>query len=584
MIEGGGIPAPVEVKAASQSLLVTPEAPAALASRGGGRWFADFGRAMFGTLRLTVRAAAAGTAEVCLGEKLAPDGAIDRAPPGCIRCRVVALALRPGVNTCRVVIPPDARNTGSMAVRMPASLFEVTPFRYAEITLAAGDSLEAVARLAVHAPFNDAASTFACSDERLTRVWDLCKHSIKATSFLGLYVDGDRERIAYEADAYLNQLSHYGVDCAYDIARRTFEHLLDHPTWPTEWALHFAPMAWADYAYTGEAGWLARHVDALRERLLLPLARADGLISTETGLQTPGLLARLNLDKPMRDIVDWPPGSFTQGGTGERDGYEMRPVNTVVNAFHGWNLRLFAQIARTLGRDEEAACVARRASRVASAMRRKLFDPSRGVFRDGEGTDHAALHATAFPAAFGLLPRSARATAAAFIRSRGMACSVYGAQYLLEACYRLGLADHALDLMTAGHDRGWLNMLRAGSTVTLEAWDWRYKNNLDWNHAWGAAPANIIPRFLVGVRPELPGFAVARVAPQPAGLKAFDATVPTCRGPVRVVFEGGGRRRRLTVDAPMPFRLDLSGIAGAPLRTRLCRAGVVRIEQVCVSC
>ena len=55
MIEGGGIPAPVEVKAASQSLLVTPEAPAALASRGGGRWFADFGRAMFGTLRLTVR-------------------------------------------------------------------------------------------------------------------------------------------------------------------------------------------------------------------------------------------------------------------------------------------------------------------------------------------------------------------------------------------------------------------------------------------------------------------------------------------------------------------------------------------------
>jgi hypothetical protein len=44
---------------------------------------------------------------------------------------------------------------------------------------------------------------------------------------------------------------------------------------------------------------------------------------------------------------------------------------------------------------------------------------------------------------------------------------------------------------------------------------------------------------------------------------------------VRVMFEGEGRRR-LTVDAPMPFRLDLSGITGAPARTRLCRAGVVR--------
>ena len=27
-----------------------------------------------------------------------------------------------------------------------------------------------------------------------------------------------------------------------------------------------------------------------------------------------------------------------------------------------------------------------------------------------------------------------------------------------------------------------------------------------WNHAWGAAPANIIPRYLVGVRPLTAGF------------------------------------------------------------------------------
>ena len=26
----------------------------------------------------------------------------------------------------------------------------------------------------------------------------------------------------------------------------------------------------------------------------------------------------------------------------------------------------------------------------------------------------------------------------------------------------------------------------------------KYKNNLDWNHAWGAVPANVIPRGLMG--------------------------------------------------------------------------------------
>ena len=44
--------------------------------------------------------------------------------------------------------------------------------------------------------------------------------------------------------------------------------------------------------------------------------------------------------------------------------------------------------------------------------------------------------------------------------------------------------------------RSWLGMMKQGSTITLEAWNMKDKPNLDWNHAWGAAPANLIPRFL----------------------------------------------------------------------------------------
>ena len=54
---------------------------------------------------------------------------------------------------------------------------------------------------------------------------------------MGLYIDGDRERIPYEADALINQLSHYALDTEYSLARNTFEHLMLHPTWPTEWHL-----------------------------------------------------------------------------------------------------------------------------------------------------------------------------------------------------------------------------------------------------------------------------------------------------------------------------------------------------------
>jgi hypothetical protein len=75
-----------------------------------------------------------------------------------------------------------------------------------------------------------------------------------------------------------------------------------------------------------------------------------------------------------------------------------------------------------------------------------------------------------------------------------------------------------------------------GTTITLEAWDNKYKPNQDWNHAWGAAPANIIPRCLMGVQPIEPGFAKVRIKPQVGGLKAGSVDLPTVRGTIHVDF------------------------------------------------
>jgi hypothetical protein len=40
-----------------------------------------------------------------------------------------------------------------------------------------------------------------------------------------------------------------------------------------------------------------------------------------------------------------------------------------------------------------------------------------------------------FPAAFGMAPAANKAKVMDFIRSRRMACSVYGAQFLMDALY-----------------------------------------------------------------------------------------------------------------------------------------------------
>ena len=118
-----------------------------------------------------------------------------------------------------------------------------------------------------------------------------------------------------------------------------------------------------------------------------------------------------------------------------------------------------------------------------------------------------------------------------------MACSPYGAYYLLQAIYELGAPEYALQLITNETDRGWLNMLRTGATITTEAWDLKYKNNMTWNHAWGASPAYHIARNIMGVKPLDPTFKRIQIKPQPGDLKHASIKTPTIRGSVKVSFE-----------------------------------------------
>ncbi|GHC10469.1 alpha-L-rhamnosidase C-terminal domain-containing protein [Cerasicoccus arenae] len=535
-----------------KTLVETLVAPSSAHQYDDGAWFLDFGRSAFGTLIVPGN----GRVTVHLGETLTSEGRVDRAPPGKIRYRRIEQDLATAGS--RLIIPPDERNTGPAAILMPPEIGEVLPFRYAEIEGVPDLDIQAVRQVFVHYPFDDNAAHFESSDDALNAVWELCKYTIKATTFCGVYVDGDRERIAYEGDAYVNQLGHYCVDQEYALARYTHEYLLRFSTWPTDWQLVSVMMAWEDYCYTGDAQSLEAFYDVLKAKTLIGLAREDGLISSDDPRCDAAFERTLNLwheryifGHGLRDLVDWPPGSFTTGGTGERDNHEMLPINTVVNAYHAYAVGLMGNIARALGKTEDAVHFEEQRQRVLATLNQLLWDNDRGVYVDGEGSTHASLHSNAFMLAFDLVPPERLASVVMFVKSRGMACSVYGAQFLLEGLYKAGEADAALSLMTTTDERGWMNMIASGSTMTWEAWDWKYKNNLDWNHAWGAAPANIIPRCLMGVQPLEPGCHRMGIRPQPGSLERAAMRHPTPLGSLCVSFEQrSGEPFRLLVEVP----------------------------------
>lgn len=504
-----------------------------------GRFLLDFGCATFGTLHAPGSLRAFLT--VHLGERL-DGGRVHRKPGGSVRYERVAWDAR------RDAVLPLPRPTQGRSV--PPGLPEVVPFRYVELEgIETRRQANAIRRITLEAPFDEQAGAFECSDPWLNRVWGLCRHTVRSTTFLGIYIDGDRERIPYEGDTYVNQLSHYAVDTNHAVARRTIDDLMASPTWPTEWHLLMPLVVWHDVLYTGDLEAAASHYAALHAKTLLALAKPDGLISTRRPPPSPDLLEAIGLgrdfpsrpDFGFRDLVDWP--------AGERDDYEFRDINTVVNACHAASLRAMACLAGVLGRPDEAWGYARRAVTVRRALHRVLYDAEVGLYRDGEGSDHHALHASAFPLALGLVPRGLAHAIADRVARRGMACSVYAAQFLLDALFDHGQTDAAVRLMTDPDSlRSWPQMIhRLDCTMTPEAWGPEDKPNLDYNHAWATAPLNVIARKVLGVTPMSPGFRAIRFQPRLGTLRWAHGRVPTPHGPIEVDLEhtDGGVRSLL---------------------------------------
>ncbi|MEU8802225.1 family 78 glycoside hydrolase catalytic domain [Spirillospora sp. NPDC048819] len=485
-----------------------------------GTWLVDLGKEIVGGLRISVRGKAGQSIEVRLGEELNGDGTVRH-------------ALRAGVTYREIWTLRDGDQT--------IEHWGYRGFRYAQLTCGGGSPGDdgpvlshAVTGRAWRVGWRDSDASFSSSDPGLDRVYELCRYSIEATRG-DLYIDTPtRERGPYEGDALINQASEYGVQRSFALARASDVFLARNPTWPTEYRLMNVMSAWRDYLHTGDPEQLAADYDVLAAKQLTSHLGDDGLVHK-------------NPNSPTQDLVDWP--------VSNRDGYVFTEVNTVVNACQYAAFTAMADIAAVLGKTGDAKTWRGRADKLAASMREKLLDASNGRFVDGVGTGHSAQHATAYPVALGVagpgtVPDSVVRALGKTLADGGMEVSVYGAQFLLDALFSTGQAKAAIGLMTATGRSSWLHMMDdLGATIVAEAWDPSLKPNMTFSHAWGSAPANVIPRHILGVRVTAPGAAEIEVRPRPGGLTRLSGRVPTIRGPVSVALN---RERRYRLDVEVP--------------------------------
>ena len=387
-----------------------------------------------------------------------------------------------------------------------------------------------------------------------------------------------------------------------------------------EWPALLVRSVYEIYEHTGDLSLLAANYDELLTYTLAPLVDAatglwtcpDGstvLNCNQAEVKIAAHLASYYVYSSLIAVqVDWPPTA--------RDGFVFTPTNTVVNAIVSAALSQFSEMAAALGgHDADAALLAAQATAMRAAVNSVMWSNASGAYRDGATTDHEAWHSTVFALGMGVpTPDMAPAVATALLRrlpagnSSVGACfpsSVWPTQWALEGLYAGSADDHgraALNVLTCAGANGWIGMLEQGATQAPEAWSPAVKANLEWGMTWGAggweeagalrkmarvatcdlfrvAPGDIIPRYVLGVRPLLPGYAAVLVRPQPGALSHVAGVVPTIRGPVGVRY---GQNVSVSSGLPLSAALDVALPGNLPATLCLplpaCPGAVITVD------
>ena len=472
--------------------------------------FADFELDAYAQLDIEVDLETPAVLELALGEVCSGDR-VNRTPGGYRIVRTMKKECQAGKSSFAFDLPAHKSPypyTKSVPLPSEASGREITPFRYVDITGGSGKAL--LRRKAFYGKFDDNAADFRSSNADLDRIWEFCKYTMKATSLFGLYIDGERERQPYEGDALSNQLGDLCCGGHPENARKTISWLLKTPTWFNEWQL-ITPLLVRDYLlYTGDRAGVSSYLPELEKLMATFKVESNGLMRDATGEELK--------KRSRRDLIDWPPA--------ERDDYVTGEFNLTPNCY------LFAAL-QTMVELTGNSNYSRKAETVKKAIEENFRKGN--IFVDSINSSHTALHSVLYPAYFNISTLTTEMKS--LLLAKKMACSVFTAQFLLEYCFDNGLADHGFKLLLAKGLKSYNNMLAKGATITMEAWDDSLKPNQGWNHAWGAAPANIIPRCIAGIKPLEPGFARFSVTPHPGELKEFYCKHPTPAGAIELEYK-----------------------------------------------
>jgi hypothetical protein len=444
--------------------------------------------------------------------------------------------------------------------------FEWSAVRYLQIVVRsapAGIRIRHVGSNAISYPVENQGA-YECSDEFLTRLWKLGRHTVLQCSHDAWEDCPGREKRQWVGDGVVRYpIAAAAFGSSIQALDRRFlrqcaesqrtDGLLqmyapgDHRTWGVvipDYSLQYILIAHDYLMHTAD-------LDTL-ERVLPSIQNILGWFENHVGEQ------QLLVDVPYWHFIEW--ANVGRNGAA-----------TCINALYAAALSGAAKIAKQLDIARLAQRYEAAAQRTREAINTILWDTDRCVYVDGlePGSNaqfsQVSQQANALLIAFEIAPQERRAAIIDYITDTAkvkltavppvvpsaepfdidsdvVRCNTFFCHFLYCALAQEGRLDQVIDLIRKHYGP----MLASGATTLWESFD----PGASLCHAFSATPLYQLSAYSLGVRPVEPGFARFIAAPQFHDLTFAAGAYPTPKGAIKVRWERQGSVVNVQLEVP----------------------------------
>lgn len=345
-------------------------------------------------------------------------------------------------------------------------------FRYAEVASYPGiPELEDLDGIVVHASV-ESIGQFSCSEPLLNQVQSAYRWSQLTNLHGGVPSDcPHRERLGYTGDGHLTaEAAIYNFDMSALYTKWTHD-IGDAQNKQTGFVPHTAPfngggggvawgsayilMPWTMYRMYGDKRILAEHYEGMKKWI-------DYLGTRNTG----GYLVE------FEEPDSWFLGDWCIPGTNEL------PAVLVSTFYYAYTLNIMAQIAETIGSEEDSRQFKMQYRLVCDSFNEAFFDPESAAYSIGrQGSDVFPLVLDCVPD--GYTDRVWQRVLHYYRDERGgrLDTGIFGTSFLLELLSERGETDLALEMVMSKSYPGYGYMIDKGATTLWESWDGHDSHN-----------------------------------------------------------------------------------------------------------